>query len=336
MKTYLSAFIQSLKSRKFSEHTLKNYQRDLQSFSDFFLHNFVDLEVVWYPTERSQKLLSPSVREALLEGKSKEVPWQSVSMQAVQDYLSFRLQSGISATTLSRQLSALRSLYQFLLEGELVQHNPTLGLRPPKQPRPLPKSLTVDMTQQLLEQAPKSSQADWLELRDQAMFELLYSSGLRVAELAGLDLSPALDKLDQGWIFVQEGKGKKDRQVPVGREAQKWLKRWLPVREEHVLPGETAIFINRFGKRLSVRSIQKALGQRAKQVGLPVTVSPHRLRHACATHLLESSGDLRAVQELLGHANLSTTQIYTKLDLQHLAQVYDQTHPRAVHKGSAD
>ncbi|GAB6033950.1 tyrosine-type recombinase/integrase [Galenea microaerophila] len=332
MKSELDAFIDSLNSRNFSSHTLANYRRDIEGFSIFFLQNFADLEALWYPTKRSQKLLTASSGEALRKGKLDKMPWQCISEQAVQDFLAFRLQAGIGANTLRRQLSALRSFYQFLLERSFVKHNPTLGIKPPKQPKPLPKSLSADMTQQLLEQTPKNQQSDWLALRDQTMFELLYSSGLRVAELSGLNMSPALDNLEQGWIFIQQGKGQKDRQVPIGREAEKWLQQWLSVREAHVQADENAVFINRFGRRLSIRSIQKALNQRAQQVGLPVKVSPHRLRHACATHLLESSGDLRAVQELLGHKNLSTTQIYTKLDLQHLAQVYDQAHPRASHQ----
>jgi len=315
---WVAKFLEQLAMQNFSAHTLSSYQRDLQAFLRYFL------------SEKSQVVSKET------EGKAEKFWtfqcdfWSQLTAASIQAYLAFRLQQGVSARTLSRQLSALRSFYRFLLEQGWVDQDPTLGLKPPKAPKPLPKSLSTDMTGQLLDALPKNrASSTWLEVRNQAMFELLYSSGLRVSELAGLDLSPALDNLAQGWLFIQQGKGKKDRQVPVGGQAQKWLQTWLAVRLQYVQPQESAVFINRLGKRLSVRGIQKALQQRAQQAGLPVTVSPHRLRHACATHLLESSGDLRAVQELLGHANLSTTQIYTKLDLQHLAHVYDQAHPRA-------
>ncbi|CAN8140237.1 site-specific tyrosine recombinase (fragment) [uncultured Thiomicrorhabdus sp.] len=162
---------------------------------------------------------------------------------------------------------------------------------------------------------------------------MLYSAGLRVSECAGLDLSPGLDNINSGWVHVL-GKGAKERLAPIGSKSLQALNTWLKIRSEHALQGEQAVFVNRFGKRLSVRSIQNRLDKRANEAGLPTKMSPHRLRHACATHVLESSGDLRAVQEMLGHENLSTTQIYTKLDMQHLAKVYDSAHPRAKKRRS--
>lgn len=253
--------------------------------------------------------------------------WDDLSVDAVQSFVAYRMEKGVSARTLSRQLSALRSLYDFLIEQGVAFSNPAKAVKPPKQPKPLPKSLDVDLTRQLLEQPLDT----WQDVRDQAIFELLYSAALRVSELAEMDLHPHLDQLEAGWVRVL-GKGQKERDAPVGAQARKALDAWLAIRSEHAKADEPAVFVNRFGRRLGVRSIQKQLDERALKAGLPTKMSPHRLRHASATHVLESSGDLRAVQEMLGHANLSTTQIYTKLDLQHLAGVYDQAHPRAKKK----
>jgi integrase/recombinase XerC len=231
---------------------------------------------------------------------------------------------GISARTVARQLSALRAFYNFLLLNEQVTINPVKGLKAPKQGKPLPKSLDVDWTQTLLEQ-PLTT---WQTVRDQAIFELLYSAGLRVSECTQLNLLPGLAMLDAGWVQVL-GKGQKHRLAPVGSKALSALQAWLAIRPAHAKPDEPAVFVSSRGTRLGVRSVQLSLDKRTVQAGLPTKMSPHRLRHACATHVLESSGDLRAVQEILEHANLSTTQIYTKLDLQHLAHVYDLAHPRA-------
>ena len=337
MDVWIEKFEKSLMQGRYSEHTLSNYRRDLRAFASFFLHFFVERQRLWYGSQRGQKLLgqlSESDRQALEQGEASFVPWEAVPPQAILDFLAERMQQGISANSLHRQLSALRKFYRFLSEKrEGFRHDPTVGIKPPKPPKPLPKSLSADMTQQLLEQVPQKSAQDsnrWLLVRNQAMFELLYSSGLRVSELAALDVADeSLAQLDAGWVRVIGGKGKKSRQVPIGQVALERLQAWLQERLNHVAAGETAVFINQRGRRISTRGIQLALNKRAEVSGVPIKVSPHRLRHACATHLLESSGDLRAVQELLGHANLSTTQIYTKLDLQHLAQVYDQAHPRA-------
>lgn len=301
-------FMQHLQRANKSPHTQQNYQRDLTALVAFYRD--------WLTDDEKNSL----ARVDLLEFND----WQAIDFEVIQAFVSSRMQQGISARTIARQLSTFRSFYDFLIQQNRVSQNPAKNVKAPKQPKPLPKSLDVDLTQQLLEQPLNT----WQDIRDQAIFELLYSGGLRVAELASLDLSPGLDNLQSGWVRVI-GKGKKMRQAPVGNQAKQAIENWLAIRTEHAQPEETAVFVNRSGNRLGIRSIQQHLDQRTLKAGLPTKMSPHRLRHACATHVLESSGDLRAVQEMLGHANISTTQIYTKLDLQHLAKVYDSAHPRA-------
>jgi len=291
---FISAFLKSLAVAGKSEQTRLNYERDLMQFSAFALN------------------IDP------------DMAWQDIRHVMVQEFVMSRVQGGISGSTVKRQVSALRSFYRYLIREGIVTSNPASDVKTPKQPKPLPKSVNVDMTTQLLE----TDSQGWAELRDQAMFELLYSAGLRVSELVALDLSPGCDDLASGWVRVL-GKGQKERQAPVGRMALTALSRWLRVRNEIAQSDEKALFVNRYGQRLSVRGVQQRLDKRAQKTGVPTKMSPHRLRHACATHVLESSSDLRAVQEMLGHANLSTTQIYTKLDMQHLAKVYDAAHPRA-------
>lgn len=313
----LSQFIKNLQVQNKSPHTVKNYQRDIEDFLRFYL---VD-ELV--DAEDSKE----AEQTKLLEQVAHFNEWTTIDSQAVQGFMAYRVQAGISARTLARQLSAVRSFYDFLIEKGLAYKNPAKGVKAPKQPQPLPKSVDVDWMQRLLEQPINT----WQDQRDQAIFELLYSAGLRVSECAELDLSPGLDELSSGWVRVF-GKGQKERLAPVGRKAIEAIKEWVAIRNQYAKEDEQAVFVNQRGNRLSVRSIQTQLDKRTQQAGLPTKMSPHRLRHACATHVLESSGDLRAVQEILGHANLSTTQIYTKLDLQHLAQVYDSAHPRAKKK----
>lgn len=310
-------FIKQLKLENKSEHTISNYQRDLMGLLVFYLGEFLERPL-------DEKALKSDQAWAFLDQFD---DWQAIQLPVLQAFIASRMQQGIAARSIARQLSAIRAFYAFLIEQGRALHNPAKGLKAPKQPKALPKSLDVDLTRQLLEQPLKT----WQDVRDQAIFEILYSGGLRVSELVELDLSPGLDGLASGWVRVL-GKGQKERDAPVGQPAQKALHRWLEIRSEYAKPGEQAVFVNRFGKRLGVRSIQTQLDKRTLQAGLPTKMSPHRLRHACATHVLESSGDLRAVQEMLGHANLSTTQIYTKLDLQHLATVYDKAHPRAKKK----
>lgn len=314
----LNDYLRQLQSQNKSVHTVSNYQRDIESFLGFYLSGEL------LPTTDVSENSSLTAVEYQLSLVKKFSDWQAIDSETIRAFLAFRVQNGISARTLARQLSAIRSFYDYLLFENQVIKNPAKGLKAPKQPQPLPKSLDVDLTQRLLEQPLET----WQDVRDQAIFELLYSAGLRVSECAELDLSPGLDEMQSGWVRVL-GKGMKERLAPVGSKAQQAIQVWLQIRPEYAQAVEQAVFVNQRGGRLSVRSIQNQLDKRTLQAGLPTKMSPHRLRHACATHVLESSGDLRAVQEILGHANLSTTQIYTRLDLQHLAQVYDQAHPRA-------
>lgn len=232
---------------------------------------------------------------------------------------------GLGRRSLQRMLAALRTFCDYLMREALLHANPARGVRAPRSPRRLPTHYDVDQVQQLL-QSP--ADAGVLQQRDYAILELFYSSGLRLSELVDLNCA-ALD-LAEGLVRVT-GKGGKTRIVPVGRYACAALARWLQTRLQVAPPTEPALFVGRRGCRLTPRAVQKRLKQWAIQCGID-GLHPHRLRHACASHVLESSGNLRAVQELLGHADLSTTQIYTHLDFQHLAQVYDQAHPRARRK----
>ncbi|MBW8457812.1 MAG: tyrosine recombinase XerC [Thiobacillus sp.] len=237
---------------------------------------------------------------------------------------------GLAATSVARQLSSWRGFYTFACRRLGYANNPCSGLRPPKAAKTLPDILSPDTCAQLLD--GRADNDDALAARDRAMFELFYSSGLRLAELVGLDLDDV--NLQSGEAQVT-GKGRKTRIVPVGRQALAALAAWLPQRQPLMSPGSeptAALFISQRGARLTPRSVQLRLNRWALQAGLGQHVHPHMLRHAFATHVLQSSGDLRAVQEMLGHASISTTQVYTHLDWQHLAKVYDQTHPRARKK----
>jgi integrase/recombinase XerC len=232
---------------------------------------------------------------------------------------------GLAARSLARTLSAWRAYYRWLAKRGAIGVDPCDGLRAPKQPRTLPKALSVDQVSALLE-APAD---DGLESRDKAMFELFYSSGLRLSELAALDA----DGVDfVGGTVTVTGKRAKTRTVPVGAKAIDALRGWLAERDVIAAGDERALFVGRRGNRLAVRSIERRLERWATKQGLGLHVHPHMLRHSFASHVLQSSGDLRAVQEMLGHSNISTTQIYTHLDFQHLAKVYDAAHPRARKK----
>ena len=224
--------------------------------------------------------------------------------------------------SIARRLSAVRSFYGFLLRRGLAKTNPAVHVQAPKPSRRLPSTLDTDQMASLLKADPKEP----LEVRDAAILELFYSSGLRLSELTGLDVADV--DLDDLTVRVL-GKGSKARIVPVGRVAAIAVREWLAVRGELAAAGELALFVSQRGTRLSPRSVQVRLAEWARRRGMPVHVHPHMLRHSFASHLLESSGDLRAVQELLGHASLSTTQVYTHLDFQHLASIYDKAHPRA-------
>ncbi len=232
---------------------------------------------------------------------------------------------GCSGRSLRRSLSAVRGLFAFLVEqGGGGKANPALGIRAPKDRRRLPRTLDVDQMQHYLAIPGQ----DWLAVRDRAMLELLYSSGLRLAELVGLDLGD-LDLRES--LVIVTGKGRRMRTLPVGAHACRALRQWLAVREEKLggAAGQQALFLSGRGRRIHPRTVQKRLERYSLSQGMPQRIHPHMLRHSFASHLLESSGDLRAVQELLGHVDVGTTQIYTHLDLQHLSKVYDKSHPRA-------
>lgn len=239
---------------------------------------------------------------------------------------------GLAPRSIAIALAAWRGLYRWWgRHGEVVL-NPVDGLRPPKAARPLPKALSVEQAVALAEH--ESEHGDpVLAARDHAIAELLYGCGLRVGELVGLDHIASAGAA--GWVDSDDamahvlGKGSKRRGVPVGGPALKALREWLAVRNQLAAAGEAALFVSRRGTRLTASQVRQRLKVQALQAGLPTHVHPHMLRHSYASHLLQSSGDLRAVQELLGHASISTTQVYTKLDFQHLAKVYDAAHPRA-------
>ncbi len=257
---------------------------------------------------------------------------------------------GRSPRSIARTLSAWRGFYLWLAnQKKLIAHNPLDDIKAPKRLKPLPKALSVEGAINLVESAGSEDvQEDaFLRARNKAIFELLYSSGLRLSELLGIDLVPTQSKEYQsaGWLDFEAGevmvlgKGGKRRTVPVGSAAMMAIKEWLAVQEAHRLEKSVnaeltiqALFTNKQGKRVSSRTVQKHLAELAVKAGLPTHVHPHMLRHSFASHVLQSSGDLRAVQEMLGHASISSTQIYTALDFQHLAQAYDHAHPRAKSK----
>ncbi len=232
-------------------------------------------------------------------------------------------------------LSGWRGFYTWLGREGLVKSNPVVDVKAPRAPKPLPKALSVDDAVQLAEFSSEAADP-WLEARDAAIVELLYGCGLRVGELVGLDAQASGQA--RGWVDLQAGeahvlgKGSKRRTVPVGTKAITVLRHWLDVRAAGPHAQEAALFIGRHGTRLSAQAVWQRLKQRSLQAGLATPVHPHMLRHSFASHLLQSSGDLRAVQELLGHANIGTTQVYTRLDFQHLAKAYDAAHPRAKRK----
>jgi integrase/recombinase XerC len=235
---------------------------------------------------------------------------------------------GLAARSVARTLSAWRAYYRWLARRGELTADPCVGLKAPKRPRALPKALAIEQTAALL--APSDGADDVLAVRDLAMFELFYSSGLRLSELASLDLDGKLD-LASAEVTVT-GKRGKTRTVPVGGQARQALETWLAQRASLAAQDEPALFVGRRGTRLTPRAIELRLAQWARKSGLGLNVHPHMLRHSFASHVLQSSGDLRAVQEMLGHASIATTQIYTHLDFQHLAKIYDAAHPRAHKK----
>lgn len=283
--------------KRYAEYTVSSYERDLQSF------------IAWLEKQQKQPAVNPTQVQT----------WQ------VRQWISHLHRKGLSGKSLQRKLSSIRRFYRFLLRENLISHNPVVDVQSPKHVRKLPDTLDADTLGRLLDIGGD----DTLAIRDRAMMELLYSSGLRLSELVGLDVGDYDNRQQQVRVL---GKGSKQRYVPVGRLAVAALQEWLYQRSGLAVYGETALFVSQRGTRLCQRSVQLRLNHWRLQQGLEQHVHPHKLRHSFASHMLESSGDLRAVQEMLGHADISTTQIYTHLDFQHLASVYDKAHPRARRK----
>ena len=260
---------------------------------------------------------------------------QQAQAHHVRGWITQLRERGLGPRSIAIALAAWRGLFKYWGRERLVLHNPVDGIRPPKAPKPLPKALNVDQAVALAQQLPRTNNAA-LQARDHAICELLYGCGLRVAELVGLDVHAG--PLAAGWIDAPDatahvlGKGSKRRSVPVGGPALQAVAAWLGQRGNLALPGEAALIVSNRGTRLSTSQVRSRLQLLAQDAGLATGVHPHMLRHSYASHLLQSSGDLRAVQELLGHASITSTQIYTKLDFQHLAKAYDAAHPRARRK----
>ncbi len=296
---HLAAYLAELSDqRRMSPHTISNYRRDLE------------------------KLLAVAG----------ETPLAGLQVHHVRRFVAQMHGQGLSGRSLARLLSAWRGFFLWLGERGLVKANPCDGIRPPKSPRLLPKALSVDETARLLELVEDDDPLQ--SARDLAMFELFYSSGLRLAELVALDCDALDAVMNEGEIRVL-GKRSKLRLVPVGSKARAALAAWAAVRSELARPDEKALFVGVRGARISPRVVESRLEKRALQLGLPTHVHPHMLRHSFASHVLQSSGDLRAVQEMLGHASIASTQVYTHLDFQHLAKVYDAAHPRAKAKAGS-
>ena len=287
--------------------------------------------------QRTVELYALDLRKLGEFAQQAGVPLLQVHSAHVRRWIAQMHGSGRSGRGIALILSGWRGFYAWLGREARVASNPVQDVRAPKMAKPLPKALSVDDAVQLAGFRAEENDP-WLEARDAAMVELLYSSGLRVAELTGLDV--AASAAARGWIDLQAGeahvlgKGSKRRSVPVGAAALAALQRWLQLRAQAGVPAEqVALFIGRQGTRLTAQSVWQRLKRRSLQAGLATPVHPHMLRHSFASHVLQSSGDLRAVQELLGHANISTTQVYTRLDFQHLAKAYDAAHPRARARG---
>lgn len=292
----LAGFLNQLKfEKRASVHTVSNYQRDIGRLSTYC----------------KDKLI---------------FNWTDLKQNDIRAHIAARHRKGMGSKSLQRELSAIRSFYTFLLKNSLAEINPAQHIKAPKQARTLPKTLDVDQINGLLEAGTSSP----LEVRDLAMFELFYSSGLRLSELSSLDMGD-LDLADCS-LLVRSGKGGKSRVLPIGSKAVTAINNWLQERTKISAIADTALFVTTKGRRLGQRSIELRLSQWCKKKGIQEHIHPHMLRHSFASHLLESSQDLRAVQELLGHSNISTTQIYTHLDFQHLAEIYDKAHPRAKKK----
>ena len=294
MEASVESFLTELAvQRRASPHTVDAYRHDLARLAD--LSADADLTT----------LKTPQLRRGLMALHAQQLAPRSIA----------------------RALAAWRSYYAWLARRGVIALNPADGLRPPKRPRALPKALGIDQTAALLDGPAAGLPKDPLQVRDAAMFELFYSSGLRLSELVSLDWPGGLD-LASGEVTIT-GKRRKTRQVPVGDKARAALEAWLALRPHFQKDAQAALFLGRNGTRLTPRQVENRLAQWAQRQGLGMHVHPHMLRHSFASHVLQSSGDLRAVQEMLGHASIAATQIYTHLDFQHLAKIYDAAHPRA-------
>ena len=287
---------------------------------------------------RTLALYTQALQRLQASATSTGVALQSAQPHHVRSWVAQLRVHGLAPRSIAIALAAWRGLYTWWGRHGQVAVNPVLGIRPPKAAKPLPKALSVEQAVSLASHEATTGDPA-LAARDHAITELLYGAGLRVAELTGLDLrsGPA----SRGWVDLDDdhgatahvlGKGSKRRSLPVGAAAVQALQAWLALRGGLADAGETALFVSRRGTRLTANQLRNRLQAQALQAGLPTHVHPHMLRHSFASHLLQSSGDLRAVQELLGHASIATTQVYTKLDYQHLAKVYDAAHPRAKRK----
>ena len=291
----MDAFLHHIRFlRGLSEHTVAAYRRDLNALRE-------------YCAQRSLTV------------------WSALATSDLRRFAAGAHRSGLAPRTVQRRLAGARSFFNYLESEGTLTHNPARGVKAPRPPGNLPRTLDLDQVTRLLDIPAGNA----IACRDRAMLELMYSSGLRLAELTALDLG-GID-MREGLIRVT-GKGRKTRILPVGRKAIEAAKAWLKRRAEMAAVEECALFVGARGRRIGASSVQARLDYWARRAGLPGHVHPHMLRHSFATHMLESSGDLRAVQELLGHADISTTQIYTHLDFQHLARVYDRAHPRARRK----
>jgi len=290
------------------------------------------LESLEHQRRLSRHTLANYARAAGLLFSLKEgTALRDLETQQVRRFVARLHAGGLSGRTLALTLSAWRGLFGWLARHRGFAANPAQGVRAPKSPRRLPKALSVEQAQQLLGDAPEDPAGSAAALRDRAIFELLYSSGLRLAELVALDADDGRLDLREGTVTVT-GKGSKTRTVPVGKAAREALRAWLKARAQLAAPAERALFVGARGRRIAPGIVQARLRARAKRRGLGAAVHPHMLRHSFASHVLQSSQDLRAVQEMLGHASISTTQVYTHLDFQALAKVYDAAHPRARKK----
>lgn len=290
--------------------------------------NYAQGYAAWLRHERQySKLTAESYARDLrhLFALSGDTPLANLKIHHIRRYVAQLHSKGLSGRSLARMLSAWRGFFTYLMRDHGLADNPCVGLRAPKSPKALPQALSPDEATHMVDLPTDSTES----IRDKAIFELFYSSGLRLAELVNLD--PQQLDLTDGEVRVM-GKGKKERSVPLGQFAIEALQAWLAVREQLAKVGEAALFVGRRGLRISPRVVQLRMKQWGIKQGITSNVHPHLLRHSFATHVLQSSGDLRAVQEMLGHASISSTQIYTHLDFQYLSKIYDDAHPRAKRK----